>query len=167
MRTVITIPGRTLPPLGDRPVAYAGVKRRLRGKQPQRLAASIVAARRQDRAAKDGIPQIYYLEHKRVSATTRTHYLKHHKLVKAFGLSMKPQVSLSVDNADLVLRHYLADLFFEKGQGIFNARMAVFGTAFVLQMPPRSETTLPQAKEILKGWKKAVANYSRSPSHRK
>jgi integrase len=63
---------------------------------------------------------------------------------------------------DISLERYLDHLFFE-GHGIYDARMAVYGTAFSLRINTKDPASLPRARGALTGWRRRLDDASRDP----
>ena len=73
------------------------------------------------------------------------------------GLALSTPVDL-----DLAMQCYLEDLFLS-GEGLFVARNAVYGEAFVRELDLRDRAVLRRSRDSLVGWKKLSPESSRNP----
>ena len=63
---------------------------------------------------------------------------------------------------DKAMNRYVHELYFG-GEGVFSARMAVYGTAHVLVLPLRDPATLQLSRKALAGYSKCAPDCQRDP----
>ena len=92
---------------------------------------------------------------------TQTRYQNAFDKFKAFasehGLSVLPG-----PDVDQSLEVYLDHLWFD-GRGIYDARVAVYGAAYVQRSNLKDPTVLQLARAALRGWQKRMGDVSRDP----
>ena len=96
-----------------------------------------------------------------MAAVTRERYRSAYSAVIAFNRSRTPAFT-DMKTWDSLLVRYIEHLFL-LGEHIFAARYALYGVIFHLELPRRAATTLPRAKETLRGFAKSSPEVSRDP----
>ena len=102
-----------------------------------------------------------FLRRARVAVVTRERYSLAYAAVVAFNRNRAPPLTDTKTWDSLVVR-YIEHLFL-LGEHIFAARYALYGVIFYLELPRRAATTLPKAKETLRGFAKSSPEVSRDP----
>ena len=118
----------------------------------------IVGLRRRTLAGPQALSE-RYLADRRITAKTVATYTAAHLEFQKWARAQC--LSTSGEALDRSLRQYLQHLFF-KGAPPFDARQAVHGTIFALELPKAAQT-LPLAKATLGGFSKSSPEHARDP----
>ena len=143
--------------------AQAGLRTALLGESGTRRSRELLIRRRAQRekavtVAQD--PPGHFLRLRKVKPRTRQLYEQ--SCAGFTSWARRQGLSLKADRLDLTLAKYVEDLY-KQGHGIFRARMAVYGVAFVHALPTRDPTTLYLAKQQSTGWDAHAPSTSRDP----
>ena len=101
----------------------------------------------------------HFLKDRSVSALTLSHYQQWHQRLRDFH---GRQLPTSLEELDRVVAAFMDHLFF-LGESQWTGRMALYGTAFVLDLSFAQPACMVRAKRALRGWDKASPEFSRDP----
>jgi hypothetical protein len=102
-----------------------------------------------------------FLRRARVTVQTQLRYRLASTAFRSFCAERELALS-SREELDLAMQCYLEDLFLS-GEGLFMARNAVYGEAFVRELDLRDRAVLRLSRDSLLGWKKLCPESSRNP----
>ena len=102
-----------------------------------------------------------FLRRAKVTVQTQLRYRQASTAFRSFCAERALSLSSTVE-LDLAMQCYLEDLFLS-GEGLFMARNAVYGEAFVRELDLRDRAVLRLSRDALLGWRKLCPESSRNP----
>lgn len=116
---------------------------------------------RLQKAGAQGYDDPHFLQHKKVRPATKQVYEAAHDEFKAWAAENKVAIRLQAQR-DQAMNRYVHMLYF-RGEGIFAARTALYGTMFVDVLNPKDPLEFATARKALAGFAVASPDEQRDP----